>query len=72
MPESTATYSDGSARVEATGHARMQALGEKDRQDAVSAGIVKGAGERAAEALALVNTTTRFATYTIESSAWVM
>lgn len=52
MPESTATYSDGSARVEATGHARMQALGEKDRQDAVSAGIVKGAGDRAAEALA--------------------
>ena len=52
MPESVAKYSADSERLEATGRTEARALGESERQDAFSAGIVKGAAERAGEALA--------------------
>lgn len=52
MPESAAKYSDGSARLEAAGRTEARALGEEDRQGALATGIVKGARERASEALA--------------------
>lgn len=51
MPESAATYSDGSARLEAASREQARALGMDDRPDAISAGIVKGSTERAGEAL---------------------
>ncbi|WP_346686644.1 NlpC/P60 family protein [Enteroscipio rubneri] len=51
MPESAATYSDGSAHLEATSREQARALGADDRQDAFSAGIVKGSAERSGEAL---------------------
>ena len=52
MPESVAKYSDGSTRSEATGRAEPRALGSGERPDALSAGIVKGARERASDVLA--------------------
>ena len=52
MPESVAKYSDGSTRSEATGCAEPRALGSGERPDALSAGIVKGARERASDVLA--------------------
>ncbi len=52
MPESVAKYSDGSMRSEATGRAEPRALGSGERPDALSAGIVKGARERASDVLA--------------------
>ena len=52
MPESAATYSDGSTRSEATGRAEPRARGSGERPDALSAGIVKGARERASDVLA--------------------
>ncbi len=51
MPESAATYSDGSARLEAASREQARALGMDDRPDAISAGIVKGSTERAGEVL---------------------
>lgn len=51
MPESAATYSDGSARLEAASREQARALGTDDRPDAISAGIVKGLAERTGEAL---------------------
>ena len=51
MPESAATYSDESARLEAASREQARALGTDDRPDAISAGIVKGSTERAGEAL---------------------
>ena len=51
MPESAATYSDGSARLEAAGREQARALGADDRPDAFSSGIVKGSAERTGEAL---------------------
>ena len=51
MPESAATYSDGSARLEAASREQARALGADDRPDAISAGIVKGLAERTGEAL---------------------
>ena len=51
MPESVATYSDGSARLEAASREQARALGMDDRPDAISAGIVKGSTERAGEVL---------------------
>ena len=53
MPESAATYSDGSARLEAASREQARALGMDDRPDAISAGIVKGSTERAGEVLSL-------------------
>lgn len=52
MPESLAKYSTDSERLEAAVRTEARALGESERQDAFSAGIVKGAAERAGEALA--------------------
>ncbi len=52
MPESLAKYSTDSERLEAAGRTEARALGESERQDAFSAGIVKDAAERAGEALA--------------------
>ena len=52
MPESAAKYSDGSARLEAASRDQARALGADERQDALLSGIVKGAQERAGEALA--------------------
>ena len=52
MPESVAKYSADSERLEAAGRTEARALGESERQDAFSAGIVKDAAERAGEALA--------------------
>lgn len=52
MPESVAKYSTDSERLEAAVRTEARALGESERQDAFSAGIVKDAAERAGEALA--------------------
>lgn len=52
MPESLAKYSTDSERLEAAVRTDARALGESERQDAFSAGIVKDAAERAGEALA--------------------
>ena len=51
MPESVAKYSTDSERLEATSREQARALGADDRQDAFSAGIVKGSAERSGEAL---------------------
>lgn len=52
MPESVATYTQGPSRPQASGSEAPRALGQADRPDAISTDIVRGALERATDALA--------------------